>query len=253
MDELLALRAVQKSYRRGERRLRVLADVSLTVAVGEIVAVVGSRYEGKSTLLKIAAGLEQPDAGEVLFGGRELGSMRMSERERLLRHGIAWVHREGTGLEFEVLDYVGLPLRMGRRRSRDVQERAMAALERAGVQHVARRRWDELSNWERVLVAFARGIACEPRLMIVDDVIDGLGMSKTREAGDLLCSLVQDLGCGVLMSVSDPEAALAADRVWSFDRGALKLLSDQTADQSNIIDFPGGSVPQSRGLSGSGL
>jgi ABC-type lipoprotein export system ATPase subunit len=252
MDELLVLSAIQKSYRRGERRLRVLTDVSLTVAFGEIAAVVGSRHEGKSTLLEIAAGRAQPDGGEVRFEGRALGSMRVSELERLRRDEIAWVHREGTGLEFEVLDYVALPLRLRRGRASDAQERAMAALERVGVQDVARRRWDELSNWERVLVAFARGIACEPRLMVVDDVIDGLGMSKTREAGDLLSSLVQDMGCGVLMSVSDPEAALAADRVWSFDRGALKLLSDQTADQANIITFPGGSVPQSRGFSGSG-
>ncbi len=252
MGELLELRAVRKSYRRGDRRLRVLVDVSLTVAAGQIVAVVGSRFEGKSTLLRIAAGLELPDDGEVWFEGRELGSLRAGERERLLRNGIAWVHREGTGLEFQVLDYVALSLRMGRRRSREAQERAMFALERVGVQDAARLRWQELSNWERVLVALARGIAREPRLMVVDDVIDGFGMSKTYEAGELLCSLAQELGFGVLMSVSDPEAALVADRIWSFERGALKLLSDQTTAQTNIIDFPGGSVPRGRGFIGSG-
>jgi ABC-type Mn2+/Zn2+ transport system ATPase subunit len=128
----------------------------------------------------------------------------------------------------------------------------MAALERVGVQDVARRRWAELSNWERVLVAFARGVASQPRLMIVDDVIDGFGMSKTREAGELLSSLVQELGCGVLMSVSDPEAALVADRVWSFDRGALKALSGAAGTQADVIDFPRGRLPESRGSSGSG-
>jgi ABC-type lipoprotein export system ATPase subunit len=251
MGELLALKAVHKTYRRGERRLRVLADVSLTVAVGEIVAVVGSRYEGKTTLLEIAAGLKQPDTGEVWFDGRDLGGLRASKRERLWGDEIAWIDRAGTGLQFRVIDYVGLPLRVGSGRA-DADERAIAALERVGAPGVARRRWAELSNWERVLVAFARGLGCRPRLMVVDDVIDGLGMSKTREAGELLCSLVEELGCGVLMSVSDVEAALAADRVWCFDQGALKLLSGDSAAQADVIDFPRGGVPQSRGSSGSG-
>jgi len=252
MDELLVLKGIDKSYRRGERRLRVLADLSLTVAVGEIVAVVGARYEGKTTLMKIAGGFEQPDAGEVWFSGRELGGLRLGEREKLWRNEIAWVHRKRTGLEFEVLDHVSLALRTGRRPSREVEEIAMAALERVGVQDTARRKWEELSHWERVLVAFARGIATSPRLMVIDDVIDGLGMSKTREAGELLCSLARELGCGVLMTVSDSEAALVADRMWCFDRCALKLLYERTDREANVIDFPTGSVSAGRGVSGPG-
>ena len=85
--------------------------------------------------------------------------------------------------------------------------------------------------------------------MIVDDVIDGLGMRKTREAGELLRSLVGELGCGVLMSASDLEVALVADRVWSFERGGLKLLSDQTRTHADVIDFPGG-TRQSRASRG---
>jgi len=251
MTELLTVRAVHKSYRRGERRLRVLEDVSLTVAAREIVAVLGSRYEGKTTLLKLAAGLERPDAGEVWFAGRELGSLRARERERLLGDEIAWIDSEGTGLEFEVLDYVGLPLRM-RCGARDADDRAMTALERVEVPDIARRRWAELSNWERVLAAFARAIASAPRLMVVDDVLDGLGMSKTREASELLCSLVQELGCGVLMSASDIEAALLADQVWSFDQRTLRPISDQGGGEADIIDFPRGGFDRGRGSRGTG-
>ncbi len=251
MDELLEIEAVHKSYRRGERRLRVLCDVSLAVAAREIVAVVGSRYEGKTTLLEIAAGLKQPDAGVVRFRGRALGGMRAGERERLLGGEIAWIDREGTGLEFDVLDYIAVPLMLGRRHG-DVEERAMAALERVGAPSIARRRWADLSNWERVLVALARGFASEPALMVVDDVIDGLGASKTREAGELLCALTGELGCGVLMSASDPEAALVADREWAFDNGALRLMSGDVGAGADVIDFPRGSVAEGRGSSGSG-
>jgi len=250
MGELLRLEAVGKSYRRGERRLRVLADVSLTVAAGEVVTVVGSRYEGKTTLLKIAAGLEQPDTGTVWFADRDLGRLPARERERLWGDEIAWVDREGPGVQFQVLDYVGVPLRIGRHR-RDADELAMAALERVGAPDVARLRWPDLSNWERVLVALARGIVGEPSLMVVDDVIDGLGVSKTQEAGELLCSLGRELGCGVLMSVSDVEASLIADRVWFFEDGALKLAAGSDGGQADVIDFPQG-VSRSQGSSGLG-
>jgi ABC-type lipoprotein export system ATPase subunit len=240
MAELLSLRGVGKGYRRGGRWLRVLVDVSLDVGPGELVAVVGSRGEGKTTLLEVAAGLRLPDEGEVWLSDVDLACCSDAERARRLGGEIAWVHHEGTGVKFDVVDYVGLPLAMGRRHGRHAAERlALNALERVGVAECAHQRWEELSNWERVLVGLARGVVGKPRLMILDDVGDGLGMRKTREAGELLQGLVAELGCGVLMSTSDLEATLVADRVWSFERGRLKLMSDQNRTHADVIDFPG--------------
>jgi ABC-type lipoprotein export system ATPase subunit len=252
MAELLSLQGVGKGYRRGGRWLRVLVDVSLEVGCGELVAVVGSRGEGKTTLLKIAAGLELPETGTVALGNVDLARSSDEERSRHLGAEIAWVHREGTGVKFRVIDYVGLPLAMGRGRGRRRAEAlAMEALERVGAADCAHQRWEELSNWERVLVSLARGVVGKPSLMVVDDVIDGLGMRRTREAGELLRSLVGELGCGVLMSVSDLEVALLADRVWTFERGRLRLFSDQARTDADIIDFPGG-ARQSRASRGAG-
>ena len=138
-----------------------------------------------------------------------------------------------------MLDYLGLPLAMGRGRGRrEARSLATKALERVGAAGCARRRWAELSDWERVLVGLARGIVCKPRLLVLDSVIDGLGMRRTREAGELLLALAAELQCGVLMSCSDLEAALIADRVWSLERGRLSLLSEQTVTQAEIIEFP---------------
>jgi putative ABC transport system ATP-binding protein len=239
MGELLELRGVSKSYRRGARRLRVLADASLELGAGEVGAVVGARDEGKTTLLRIAAGIEQPDTGQVLLGELDLGQLAKEERARLLGAEIAWTHREGTGVGLEVLDYLGLPLAMGRGRGRrEVLGMASEALERVGAAHCARQRWVELSDWERVLVGFARGVICKPRLLVLDSMTDGLGMRRAREAGELLLGLAGELGCGVLMSCTDLEAALIADRVWSLERRRLSLLSEQTVTQAEIIEFP---------------
>ncbi len=239
MGELLALHGVSKSYRRGARRLRVLADTSLELGAGEVGAVVGARDEGKTTLLKIAAGIERPDIGQVMLGDLDLARLGKEERARLLGAEIAWAHREGTGVGLEMLDYVGLPLAMGRGRGRRrALGMAMEALERMGAAHCARQRWVELSDWERVLVGFARGVVCKPRLLVVDSMSDGLGMRHTREAGELLLALAGELGCGVLMSCTDLESALIADRVWALESRRLSLLSEQTVTQAEIIEFP---------------
>jgi predicted ABC-type transport system involved in lysophospholipase L1 biosynthesis ATPase subunit len=239
MGELvLVLDGVGKGFRRGRRRWQVLVDVSLTVAAGEMVGVVGARGEGKTTLLEVAAGIESPDEGRVLFEGRDLVCCSVAERADLLGGRVAWMPREGSG-DFEVLDYVGLPLAMGRgRRMREADDLGMAALERVGATGCARKRWDELSNWERVLVAFARGFVGRPVLMVVDDLLDGLGPRGTREAGELLLSLAAELGCGVLAAASDLDALLVAHRVLCFESGTLALMSGQATDD-NIIDFPG--------------
>jgi putative ABC transport system ATP-binding protein len=239
MAELLALAGVSKSYRRGGRRLRVLEDVSLALGAEEVGAVVGSRDEGKTTLLKIAAGIEQPDTGEVRLEELVVAQLSDGERSRLLGSEIAWVDREGPGVKLEVLDYLALPLAMGRGRGRrETRSLAMNALERVEAGRCARRRWSELSDWERVLVGLARGVACRPRLLVLDGVIDGLGMRRTREAGELLLALAAEGGCGVLMSCTDLEAALIADRVWSLEGGRLSLLSEQAVTQAEIIEFP---------------
>ena len=70
--------------------------------------------------------------------------------------------------------------------------------------------------------------------------MDGFGMRRTREAGELLLSLVGELGCGVLMSCTDLEAALIADRVWSLEGGRLSVLSEQSGTEADVIDFPSG-------------
>jgi predicted ABC-type transport system involved in lysophospholipase L1 biosynthesis ATPase subunit len=252
MRELLSLVGVSKVYRRGDRPIRVLVDVGLTVSSGEIVAVVGSRHEGKTTLLKIAAGLEEPDAGKVMFSDLDLARCSDEQHSRLRGSEIAWIHREGTGLGFDVLDYIAIPLKMGRGLARrEAESRALGALERVGARECAWLSWGDLSNWERVLVAFARGMAHEPRLMIVDDVIDGFGMGRTREAGELLLSFAQDQGCGVLMSASDREAALVAERVWQFDRGRLELVFDESRGDADVIDLHPG-VREGRGSRGAG-
>jgi len=240
MDEVLLVSEVSKTYWRGGQPLDVLKDVSLWVRAAAIVTVVGERHEGKTTLLKVAAGIEAPEHGCVLFDGRDIWKLSDSQRERMRGDEIAWTSRARPGLDWEMRDYVGLRLATGRSHGRrKVRAQAVAALKRVGAEDCAERRWSELSDWQRVLVGLACGIVSRPRLLVIDDLFDGLGVPKMQAAGDLLSSLVRELGCGVLMSASGMEVALMADAVWLFGGGALQLMSDQTAGSGEVVEFPG--------------
>jgi putative ABC transport system ATP-binding protein len=239
MDDVLLISDVSKTYWRGGRPLEVLRDVSLRIGPGMVVAVVGERHEGKTTLLKVAAGIEAPDLGQVRFDGGDLCRLSARKRERLWGQEIAWTSRARPGLDWKMQDYVGLSLRTGRSLGRRVaQARAITALERVGAAECSTRHWSELSDWERMLIGLACGIVSRPRLLVIDDLFDGLGASRMQAAGELLASLARDCNCGVLMSAAGMEAALMADTVWLFDRGGLRLMSDQTSGGGEIVEFP---------------
>jgi putative ABC transport system ATP-binding protein len=229
----LSVKGAWKGYWRGGQWTAVLDDVSLELEPGEIVAITGSRFEGKTMLLKIAAGMELPDKGSVWLGNRELTGLRDRQRSRMLGHQILWIDRDGPGLKVEVSKYVGWPIALHGGGRRQAERDAAQILERVGAKECLGRCWGELSNWQCVLVGLARAFAGNPRLAVIDDLLDALGGPATEEASDLLRSLVEESEprCGVLMSVSDVESAMFADRVWSITaKRSLKPMSGQPTE-----------------------
>jgi ABC-type nitrate/sulfonate/bicarbonate transport system ATPase subunit len=233
--ELLSVERVTKGYSRGGEWVPVLADVSLEILPGEIVAVIGGRLDGKTTLLKIVAGMECPDRGSVLLGEQALSKLVDRPRE------VRWVDREGPGLEVVVSEFVGWPLALNGRGRLRAERAARRMLERVGVPECAGRRWGELSNWQRVLVGLARGFIGTPKVTVIDDLLDALGEPASEGASDLLRSLVEEseLRCGVLMSVSDVESAMFADRVLSITgKGSLRPISGRLTNEGEVVQMP---------------
>ena len=239
--EALSVEGVWKGFSCDGRWTGVLEDVSFQVGQGEVVAIVGGRLRGKTTLLKIAAGIERPDRGEVSLGSQRLAGLRERAWARLLGHEIVWIDRDGPKIEVEVSRFVGWPLALHGRGARYSERMAARALERVGAQECVGRRWAELSNWQRVLVGLARGFAGTPRVVIIDDLLDALSGRDTEEASDLLRSLVQESEprCGVLMSASEEDTAIFADQEYSLTRkGRLKLLSGRPSGGADVKPFP---------------
>jgi len=240
MPGVLALRGVRVGYRQDGRAGLILEDLSLEVAAEQTVAVVGQRWEGKTTLLELAAGMKLAEGGTALFEGVDFAARSRRKRHRLLGRDIVWLDRTESALRLTMLDYLGLPLVMGWRGPRRAQVRRMAAeaLERVGVAHVAHKRPQALSSWERVLVGLASAIMVRPKLLVVDDLLDALGNTRTLQAGDLLNSLSREYGFGVLFSVSDLDAAIMADRVLAFEQRTLRLMADHHPQEAAILPFP---------------
>jgi ABC-type lipoprotein export system ATPase subunit len=239
---LLRLASVRKSYWRGPTEVRVLRDVSLDVHAGDLVAVYGQRDAGKTTLLKLAAGHEEPDAGAVLFGGRDLAGLSRRQLSRLHREEIGWVERGGPRsieLSLSIVDFVALPL-FRSHGPREAPRRAVVALRKVGVERYATQPWETLTNTARVLVAIAQALVREPKLLVVDDPTGGLDIVDRERVVGLLRSAAEEGGLGVLMAVPDMPAMLHAHQVRSLSRGRLLAPPEPPPeDQGQVIEFPG--------------
>lgn len=239
MGVLLSLRNVSVSFPRGRRHVvPVLANASLDVDAGELVAVLAQRAQGKTTLLRVAAGMDRPARGEALFKGEDLCRLSDRRRSALLRENIGFAEPVGPDFDLPVLAHVAIPLlaSLGRKAA---YERARMALERVGAQECADQLWSSLADSERALAALAQALVRRPELLLVDDLTATLELGATERTGRLLRSIADEDGVAVLMSVSDADATTWFDRVASLAGGDLLVAPSEVGDPGeNVIDFP---------------
>lgn len=237
---LLELDGVRKSHWRGPHEIVVLDGVDLAVDAGELVAVWGSRGTGKTTLAQIAAGLDAPDAGAARFDGDDLAGISCRALARLLLSEIGWAQRVGPGdEELEVLDYIAVPL-LARYGPHQARREASGALAQVGLRGCGEKRWAELTDGERTLVAIAHALVRGPRLLVVDDPTANLDMIDSKALMALLHSLAEERGLGVLVTVPEMSDMLQAHRIASLSEGRLLVPSEPSSleDGADVIDFP---------------
>lgn len=237
---VLSLRETWLGFPRGHRhRVPVLADVSLDLYPGEVLAVLAQRAQGKTSLLRVAGGMQRPDRGRVLFADREVWRLSDRGRSRLLRDEIALVGRTAPQLDVPILTGIALPLFSVHGR-RDAYELARGALADVGAEECADTRWSDLADWERALVALAGAIARTPRLLLVDDLAATLGLGERDELAGQLRRLASELGMAVLSCSDDAGLTGGSDRIASLADGVLLVAPPSPrVEQDNVIAFPG--------------
>ena len=214
---LLEFEHVSKAYGRGRRQCVVLRDVSLELDVGELVAVWGLRRSGRSTLLRVAAGVEPADSGVVRFAGRDLAAHHGGGLGRAIGYCRKMFRpAEGQTVLEEVM--VGL---LARGASPEVaRTRARNALERTGAEPCAGLKANELDSAEAVRVAIAQTVSHRPSLLVIDDPTLGVDL-LARDGILLLLRSLADDGIAVLTSTAEATGLSGADRALSLGEGEL--------------------------------
>jgi putative ABC transport system ATP-binding protein len=213
MKTALELRGVSKIYGEGPTEVRALLDVDLSVAAGELVAVMGPSGSGKSTLLTIAGSLEDPSAGEVVIGNSPLSAMSRNERARLRRRSIGYVFQDFNLLAgLTAVENVTLPLELDGVPAKAAKAAGMAALEELDLVDRATRFPDELSGGERQRVAIARAVVGDRHLLLADEPTGALD-STTGEAVMRLVRAACQRGVAGVVVTHDAQLASWADRV----------------------------------------
>ena len=219
MPALVRLDHVTKDYTEGRELRHVLKDASLEVGEGEFVAIRGRSGSGKSTVLNLVAGIDQPSSGEIYLAGKALSRLGAHERTLLRRDHIGFVFQFFNLIPtLRVLENVLLPAELS---GRDEARRAAELLERVGLADRASSFPDRLSGGEQQRVAIARALVCDPRLVLADEPTGNLDDATGATVMGLLDALTRRAGKTLLLATHSREVAALADRVLTIEGGRL--------------------------------
>jgi putative ABC transport system ATP-binding protein len=210
---MLQLQAINKSYQLGTQSLRVLRDIDLSVASGELVSIMGSSGSGKSTLLNIIGVLDTPDSGSYLLDGQQIVGLSESRGADLRSRKIGFIFQSFNLLGFKnAVENVALPLYYQNvsRRRRNVT--ALRYLELVGLKDWAHHLPGELSGGQRQRVAIARALIAEPSIILADEPTGALDSGTSSEVMQLLKRLNGE-GKTILVVTHESEIAAETDRV----------------------------------------
>jgi ABC-type multidrug transport system ATPase subunit len=228
---VLSLENVTKRYRYGHRELIALRSVSLQVGNGEVVCISGARGSGRTTLLRIAAGIEAPDEGTVRFAGADLGRATPEMKRQIAFCNTRFVPSHGR----DACGHVLVPLMAIGVSKDDAQLRAHRALERVGIGNLAFTSPDQWIPAEAVRVSLARAIVREPRLLILDEPTIGVDTTERDPLLLLIQRIAHESGIATLVTAGDTTSVSGADRVLRLSDG--ELLGRPAAPAAEVVEL----------------
>jgi len=222
VSEILVLQDIQRVYKTGDEALAVLKGASLSLAAGEIVALVAPSGSGKSTLLHLAGLLERPDGGAVIIDGRNAGTLNDTVRTdtRLRRIGIVYQFHHLLP-EFTALENISVPQMIAGVTEKAAQARGMELLEKFGLAARAAHLPGKLSGGERQRVAIARALANRPALLLADEPTGNLDVATSDIVFEELLRIVRSENVAALIATHNPELAARMDRRLTLRDGVL--------------------------------
>ncbi|WP_312581197.1 lipoprotein-releasing ABC transporter ATP-binding protein LolD [Atlantibacter hermannii] len=211
-----------KRYQEGNVQTDVLRNVSFTIQSGEMMAIVGSSGSGKSTLLHLLGGLDTPTSGDVIFNGQAMSGLSSAAKAELRNRELGFIYQFHHLLpDFTALENVAMPLLIGKKKTDEVQSRALEMLNAVGLGHRSNHRPSELSGGERQRVAIARALVNNPRLVMADEPTGNLDARNADSIFALLGELNQRQGTAFLVVTHDLQLARRMSRQLEMRDGHL--------------------------------
>ena len=243
--ELLELREVCKTYHLGEMDLQVLKGVTLSVARGELVALMGASGSGKSTLMNILGCLDRPTSGEYWLDGREISGASANERAMLRNQMVGFVFQSFNLLaRTSALDNVCMPLTYGAEyvHEDEMKARATEMLRKVGLADRMDHQPSQLSGGQQQRVAIARSLINRPRLLLADEPTGNLDSHTSEEILQMFSALNQSEGLTIILVTHDPQVAQHARRIihirdGSIDGGSGGKKEEKQTDDASLPDI----------------
>ncbi len=211
---------LRKTYKLGEIQVKALDGVDIVLHPGELVMLLGPSGSGKSTLLHALAGLEKPDAGEVLADGVLIYSLNDIRLSALRNRRFGFVFQAYNLLpSMSALENVQIPLRVSG--DKGVRAKSIDMLKRVGLENRLNNRPGQLSGGEQQRVTIARALVTEPKVVFADEPTGNLDSTTTWEVMNLLKELIVEKNTACLMVTHNAELTSVADRVLRMRDGRI--------------------------------
>ncbi len=219
---IVQIRNLTKLYRHGEIDVTALDDVSLDIAAGEFVALMGPSGSGKSTLLHLIAGIDRPTSGQCHVQGTDVGSLSETELADWRNNHVGFVFQTFNLIPvLTAFENVELPLLLTRLSASERRSHVAAALELVGLADRMKHLPRQLSGGQEQRVAIARALVTDPTLLVADEPTGNLDAHSAAEVMSLLQTLNRTAGKTVIMVTHDPKAAGYASRQLHLEKGEL--------------------------------
>ena len=223
-EPILRTNDLHKSYDLGRRLIEVLHGVNLEIGEGEFISLQGASGTGKSTLLHLLGGLDDPTSGEVFASGQSLSAMSSTRLAKWRNGEVGFVFQSYHLLpEFDALENVLLPARMAHANRAESQNRAESLLERVGLAKRMHHLPAELSGGEQQRVALARALINQPQLLLADEPTGNLDSKTGGEVLDLLCELQSEANLTMIIATHDDKVANRAHQTVQLVDGLIAI------------------------------
>jgi putative ABC transport system ATP-binding protein len=223
---IIQLKRLSKSYQEGNKRRLVLNELDLSVAESQMYVLLGRSGSGKSTMLNLLSGIDQPDTGQVIIAGTDISKMNEKDRTKYRRDNIGFVFQSFNLIStLTAFENVVLPLSLKGDDPAESEQKAQFFLDQVDLGDRGGSYPDRLSGGEQQRVAIARALAHEPKFILADEPTGNLDYKTGSMVLKMLGNLVRENGRTMIIATHDREMGQIADQVLELREGSLHTMN----------------------------